>query len=103
MNVEVFSMESLRRANTFADKDYEREHVTPYIYKNPDLFKVCQSHIDYDFSDIRLTVDEEEDFQVVKKVIELLYKDNKFFTLDDIVTLYEKNREIFTDSTLFVL
>lgn len=39
LDTEVFSFHCLERAFNEAKKPSEREHVTPYIYKNPDLFR----------------------------------------------------------------
>ncbi len=42
LGVEVFSFDVLEKAYKSAQKDYEKEHVTPYIYRNPPLFKIIQ-------------------------------------------------------------
>ena len=38
--VEIFSFKSLEKSWLNAKKQYEREHVTPYIYNNPKSFKI---------------------------------------------------------------
>lgn len=40
MSVEIFNFKSLKKS-FFAKTDLiEKEHVTPYIYRNPNLFKI---------------------------------------------------------------
>ena len=39
-DVEIFSFEALRKSFYHAKKSYEREHVTPYIWDNPKVFKI---------------------------------------------------------------
>lgn len=90
MNVEIFSFESLMYANANANQVYEREHVTPYIYKNPEIYKIGRKTYEPDLSAIRLTVDTPEDFELIKSTIEKLYPINPDFKLADIIALVER-------------
>ena len=45
-----------------------REHVTPYIYKHPELFRLKSVENDVDYSWMRWTVDTSEDIQFARKV-----------------------------------
>ncbi len=69
MDVEVFTKEALREAAQNARLSSEREHVTPYITKNK-KFKKGEVRSPKNWGSIRLTVDEKEDFEVVKFLIE---------------------------------
>ena len=70
LDCEVFSFESLEKANSNANLRSEREHVTVYIKKHPEFFNNKYiGNIDDD-SCYRITVDNEEDFYVVKAIIE---------------------------------
>ena len=91
MNVEIFSFAALQKAHLGGALDYEREHVTPYIYNHPDRFKILPIHLKENFSGIRLTVDYEEDFELVKSVIEHFYPINQSFGLDEILDFLNKN------------
>lgn len=76
IDVEVFKFSALEKAHTDAILTSEREHVTPYIWKNSDLkggtlFKAFSLENEEDLSAIRLTVDTAEDFEVIKKLIEI--------------------------------
>lgn len=57
LDSEWFNFQALEKANASATNMLDREHVTPYIWNNKDLFKVgiFQSRIDY--SNVRLTLD----------------------------------------------
>jgi spore coat polysaccharide biosynthesis protein SpsF len=63
---EVISLRALEDAWMNAVERYQREHVTPYIYENPEKFRV--KYVDApDFltqSGIRLTIDHREDFEL---------------------------------------
>jgi spore coat polysaccharide biosynthesis protein SpsF len=77
IDTEVFKFSALERAMREADLDSEKEHVTPYIWKNStynggNLFTSDCLLNENDLSDIRLTVDTLEDFQVIYKLVELL-------------------------------
>ena len=93
MDTEVFSMQALSEVYQNAQTDAEKEHVTPYIYQHPELFKLGNFSHSWDFSNYRLTVDTEEDFELIKKILENLYPDHQDFSLDDIITLLKTHPE----------
>ena len=67
-DVEIFSFQALQTAWNNAKKQYEREHVTPYIYNNPSKFKIKNMVYDENLSHLRLTVDYSEDLELVRKI-----------------------------------
>lgn len=76
-DVEVFKFSSLEKAWKNAKLFSEREHVTPYIINNSnvkggDLFSAINYPSISDYSRIRMTVDEAEDFDLIKILIEKL-------------------------------
>lgn len=91
LDTEVVSFSVLRKTFIEAKKDYEREHVTPYIYQNMDKFRIEQYKNDTDYSEYRWTLDTKEDFQVIKKIYEGLYKGNKMFDLNNILKFISEN------------
>lgn len=95
MNIEVFTSKALKLAYLNAKTLYEREHVTPYIYFNPEEFSIDEKHLDNDMSFLRLTLDEEKDFELIKYIIEELYPTNPYYTLSDILSLHDKNPDKF--------
>lgn len=90
-DTEVLSYEALKLAYKEANEQAYREHVTAYIYNNLKTFKLDGVENIYNNSQYRLTVDTEEDFLLVKKIIESLYFVNKEFNLEDIVSLLKDN------------
>jgi spore coat polysaccharide biosynthesis protein SpsF len=95
MNVEVFASEVLFEADSKAVLAYEREHVTPYIYCGSNKFSICKKHYSSDFSKVRLTVDVQEDFDLVKAILECLYPQKNNFNLKDILEFYQRAPEVF--------
>lgn len=86
MDVEVFSFKSLKEAFYNANIEYEREHVTPYLYLNPEKFTIGQYiTTGIDNSNLRLTVDTEEDFELISILLNDLYSINPEFNLNDIL------------------
>jgi spore coat polysaccharide biosynthesis protein SpsF len=69
LSAEVFSFESLAAAWR-EDASETREHVTPYIYMNPQRFRVCPLRAERDYSSLRWTVDTPEDLEFVRSVFE---------------------------------
>jgi spore coat polysaccharide biosynthesis protein SpsF len=90
LDVEVFSCEALGRAWKEARWASEREHVTPYIWKNPDKFKPANVENDTDLSHLRFTVDEEKDLEFVREVYKHLYREGRVFLLKDVLKLLKE-------------
>lgn len=93
LDVEVFSYDTLRDAFINAKEKYQREHVTPYIYENSTKTFYNINHIDY--SEYRLTLDTEEDFQLISKIYDCLYNKGNNFYLDEIVELFNQEPNLY--------
>lgn len=91
LDVEAFSFDVLKYAWRNARLLSEREHVTPYIKKNADKFKLVSFENEIDLGDKRWTLDEKEDFEVIKKVFESLYPSNPDFCMKDILKFLESS------------
>lgn len=92
LDCEVFSFDLLEEAYLNANENYEKEHVTPYMYLKQDNIG-CYS-IDKDFSDYRLTVDTIEDFKCINEIYRQLYHDEHDFYLEDIIKYIDIHPEI---------
>ena len=92
LDVEVFNFNALEKAHKNATKDYEKEHVTPYINRNPQIFKIniIKAPKELYAPDIRITLDTEEDYALLCVVFDYLYPKNKYFNAYDIVNLFNK-------------
>jgi spore coat polysaccharide biosynthesis protein SpsF len=84
LDVEVCETAALLRADAEGRTPYEREHVTPFIYGHPELFKIERITRDPPLR-YRWTVDTPEDFAFVTAVYAALYPTNPAFTSEDIL------------------
>lgn len=90
LDAEVFTYNALEIAYNYATKDYEKEHVTPYIYQHPDLFSLHNLSHDEDLSHYHWKLDTPEDYELIKIVYENLYPQNPLFGMDEILSFLEK-------------
>lgn len=95
LDIEVFSITSLEKAYINAEKASEREHVTPFIWRNNEIFRIGQVCNNFDNSDLRLTLDTDEDFKLIKNIYEKLYINCKYFGLEEILLLYDQEPKLF--------
>jgi glutamate-1-semialdehyde 2,1-aminomutase len=93
LDVEVFSYSALLEANNKATSKCDLEHVTPYI-RESGRFSILEKKNDENYSQLRLTVDEDSDLKLIKKIINI-FKPDIYFSWEDIVSLYGKNNQIF--------
>lgn len=90
LDIEVFSFKALQRAWNEAKLPSEREHVTPYIWKNKQLFRTRNFKHSCDLSSHRWTLDYEEDLNFTNAVYEHLYKRTEIFRMNQILALLAK-------------
>jgi len=93
LDIEVMSFASLKIANKEASTEYEREHVTPYI-RNSNKFTKDSLSYSQDLSNLRWSVDEQEDLTVVTKVFDHFSPDI-FFGWEQILELNHSKPELF--------
>ncbi|MBI5588131.1 MAG: glycosyltransferase family protein [Deltaproteobacteria bacterium] len=93
LDAEVFSFASLSKAHKEARLASEREHVTPYIWKNPGLFRLASIECGKDLSRMRWTVDDERDLLLVTKIYEGLGSE-KLFHMEEVLLFLERNPEL---------
>ena len=67
LDVEVFTAAALHRAATEATEPFDREHVTPYLRRDP--FTQANITHDEDLSGLRWTVDEAADLETVERLV----------------------------------
>lgn len=91
LDTEVISFQALKYAWTRAKDLADREHVTSYIYRNPDKFKLYGVQHPVDYSAMRWTVDTPEDFEFVRRVYDHFQGDD--FSWLDVLDLLKKNPE----------
>ena len=72
LDTEVFSLNALEHVWREAKWQSERQHVTPYIRKHPELFRIGNVACGEDLSGMRWTVDEPQDLAFVRAVYDHL-------------------------------
>ena len=71
-----------------------REHVTLYMYKHPEEFKMVSVKGDKNLSDLRWTVDEADDLKFVREIYKRLYGKENIFLMNDILRLLDEEPEL---------
>lgn len=94
LDIEVMKFSVLEKAWNEAKLQSEREHVTLYIRNHPEIFKISNFVNDKDYSQLRWTLDEAEDFEVIKTIYENLFSEDKVFLMNDIIEFLSKNSQI---------
>jgi spore coat polysaccharide biosynthesis protein SpsF len=92
LDVEVVSFPALERAWREARKPSEREHVTPYVWNHPELFRPGRRAHATDLSHLRWTVDEERDLAFMREVFARIDPDAA--RLRDVLALLEREPEL---------
>jgi len=70
LDVEAISFGTLKKAWQEDSNPAWREHVTPYIWRHPEKFHICNVANETDYSYMRWTVDTIEDLTFVRKIYE---------------------------------
>lgn len=89
-DTQVFSVETLQKASDLTDDMAYREHVSLYIYRHPEIFSL------YNYSakenepfmyhpEFEITLDTKEDYTLISKLYDDLYKEGEYFTARDVV------------------
>jgi spore coat polysaccharide biosynthesis protein SpsF len=90
LDTEVFTFAALVEAHGNALKPEQREHVTPYLYQNPQLFKLAGVRNEVDYSKYRWTLDTIEDWQLITEIYRHLYAQNSLFSWRVVLDLMNK-------------
>lgn len=94
---EYVTLEALKRVAATTEEKPAHEHVTIHIYTHPDEYKCewieCPNFLQ-DRNDIRLTVDNIEDFENAQEVFKTLYETNPDFGLEDVVKYIDEHTEL---------
>ena len=93
LDIEIFSSEVLKISNKEAKWLSEREHVTPYILKNQNDFRIYNYKNKQNLSNLRWCVDEEDDLIMIRKIFQEM-RPNQFFSTDDALKIILKRPDI---------
>ncbi len=97
LDLEIIRFSALEKAWREAVHSFEREHVTQYIVRRPEMFKL-QDFVSPvgDFGNHRWTVDEPEDYEVVKAIYDyfVVQNGNMNFRYTDVIAFLDGHPEI---------
>ena len=93
LDVEVLSYSTLEKSHIDCQELHEREHVTKYA-RESGIFQVGNFTSNEDFSHVRLTLDELDDFILVDKIFNHFWP-NIYFSWSDIINLQKCSPDIF--------
>ncbi len=91
LDVEVFSCRALEQADRMATRPDEREHVTLYMYRHPELFRLRNVAHKPSLAHCRWTVDTPEDFALVSRILDHLLIQHPRFRMSDILHLLDQH------------
>lgn len=95
LDAEIFPLRVLREAEREARSPAEREHVTPFIYRRPERYRLLDLRHEVDLSRHRWTVDTAEDFELVRNLLEELLPRKPRFGLADCLVALEAHPDWF--------
>ena len=90
LDVEVFTASALEQAQREAALHHQREHVTPYFYEHPELFRLASHRGLQDYSAFRWTVDTAEDLRMIRAIYDCFNGRDDFHWLEAVALLEEQ-------------
>ncbi|MBF0164655.1 MAG: glycosyltransferase family protein [Magnetococcales bacterium] len=95
MDVQVFSTATLADVASRTSDPVDHEHVSLFIYEHPELYRLYNqvSDLPEPWWDLRLTLDTQEDYTLIRQIFEALYPVHREFRLADILALLERHPE----------
>ncbi len=69
---EIFTVQALEQAWQEATGPARREHVTSFIYQQPERFRCVKLGCETDYSHLRATVDTPKDLEVVRRIFDTI-------------------------------
>jgi len=95
LDVEIFSEDLLTQAFNEAKLRSEREHVALFFHNNKSLFNMYRVQNSSNDSSYRITVDEEQDFVVVRSIIEYFSNNDLAMNTQNIKDYLDRNPSIY--------
>jgi len=92
LDAEIFTFHALEQSWKVAQLQSEKEHVTPFIKKNPKSFKQYNLESDKNRSNIRITLDVHEDLMLIRNIVSKI--SNRPILYNDLMELFEREPEI---------
>tara|TARA_Y100000590_G_C15725769_1_gene1015219 strand:- start:1793 stop:2506 length:714 start_codon:yes stop_codon:yes gene_type:complete len=95
MDINIFKLNALEKAYKLTNSKIDREHVTYFFRRNKKIFSQINIVSDENlyWPELGLTIDQKEDYVLIKKIIEFFGKKNIYFECKDIISLLKKKKE----------
>ena len=102
MEVEIFNKELLFDIERLSVDTKNTEYLTFYVENNIQQIQNATLNSIKNYRNIRMTLDNENDFQIIKKFLELMEKKKKLFSynLNEVIKFYNKNKFLFKKNEL---
>jgi spore coat polysaccharide biosynthesis protein SpsF len=95
METQVFATDILADVARRTDDAGDREHVSLYIYRHPELYSLQNHPAPAPLADgARLTLDTPADYELIRRVFEALYPTKPDFDLAAILALFRRQPEL---------
>jgi spore coat polysaccharide biosynthesis protein SpsF len=95
LDAETFTAATLATAWREASDPFEREHVTPFIWRRPERFDVAVLEADEDLGDERWTIDYASDLELLKVLYDRLQDDARApFGFREVLALLDREPEL---------
>jgi len=91
---EFVTLQTLEKVNSFTVFPLYHEHVTNFIYENPDIFNIHFLEPNKKVlgrKDIRMTLDTEQDFKLLSEIYNKISKKKHDFGIDEILDFLDNN------------
>lgn len=92
-DIEIFTFKALSQAWQKSRLASEREHVTSYIRKHPEIFKLSNLEYPVNLSGKRWTLDEIKDYEFIRLIYKKLSRKKRIFGMSNILCLLEAHPE----------
>jgi len=89
----IFPLKILDEVDKITKNPIDRENVSNYIYEHPNKYKIASLPCpkDLNFPNFRLTIDEQNDFNLMKIIFEKLYPADQNFSTIKVIELLNSN------------
>ena len=95
MSVEIFNFKSLKKSYESITDLEEKEHVTPYIYRNPKIFRIKNFTTNKKYKKYRFAIDYAEDYLACTQIQKIISKLSKSkITLLNLAKIVDTNPSI---------
>ena len=95
LDVEIFKSHILKKLSRSSKNQIDKEHVTSHI-RNLKKIKSDNFRNKINLSNIRVTIDEQKDLELIIKILKIMKKKIFTFKLEDLEKLFYKNKKIFS-------